>query len=207
MQQAPMIDIVVPAKDGVSLIVEKDDLLRIIDIEGKQVSDLLAFNFKERRERISGPQTNKLNARLNLKKGDILYSTDCNPVFTIADCKPYVHYNFIFSPCGDADNRIRFPEKPGGETCLGILTRVLSQYELDPRDFLEPFSIGLNLKINDDGSLETFPPTSKKGDYIDLRAEMKSIIGISACPQDRNSCNGSKPKPIRVQLYRPKHYP
>jgi len=190
-------------KDGISLEIKKGDILRIIDEEGQQVADLVAFNKKDLGEHISATQTNKLNAHLNLKEKDFLFSTDCNKMFQITKItNPKVHYNFIFSPCADMDNLIRFPNIPKGETCLGILKRVLKKYNLDWRDMLEPFSIGLNLNITKDWVLETKTPLSKAGDFVEIRAMMDCIAGITACPQDRNLCNGNKLTSIRVKHFK-----
>ncbi len=198
-----ILDHIIPAKEGLSLELQEGDLLRVIDEFGQQVSDLVAFNKNNLKEHLSATQTNKLNARLNLKEGDFLFSTDCNKFFQITKItNKSAHYNFIFSPCGDADNYIRFPEKPKGETCLGILQKVLKKYEIDWRDMLEPFSIGLNLEIKKDWSIETKTPLTKAGDFVELKTLVPCIIGVSACPQDRNMCNGGKLKPIRVKLYR-----
>lgn len=200
------LDHLIPPKGGIALEVNLGDVLRIIDEQGQQVSDLVAFSTSNPKEHISATQTNKLNAHLNLKKGDALYSTDCNKMFQLTKVtNPKVHYNFIFSPCGDADNSIRFPNISKGETCLGILKRVFSEYSFDWRDMLEPFSIGLNLAIRDDWALETKTPLSKPGDFVELKAMMDCIVGITACPQDRNMCNGGKLKPIRVQRFTKNH--
>lgn len=197
------LDYLIPAKAGLSLEVGEGDMLRIIDEQGQQVADFVAFNRANTKEHISATQTNKLSAHLNLKEKDFLYSTDCRKMFLITKItNPSVHYNFIFSPCGDADNAIRFPDKPKGETCLGILKNVLMKYNLDWRDMLEPFSIGLNLEVKKDWTIKTKIPLSKAGDFIELQAMMPCIVGITACPQDRNLCNGGKLKPIRVQLFK-----
>jgi len=193
----------IPAKDGIALELEVGNVLQIIDEEGQQVSDLVAFNKSDLGEHISATQTNKLNAHLNLKEKDFLYSTDCNKMFQITKItNPKVHYNFIFSPCADMDNTIRFPNIPKGETCLGILKRVLKKYNLDWRNMLEPFSIGLNLHIDKNWNLKTEAPLSKTGDYVEVKVLMDCIVGITACPQDRNLCNGSKLTPIRIKLFR-----
>ncbi|MBI4093140.1 MAG: DUF1989 domain-containing protein [Candidatus Kerfeldbacteria bacterium] len=186
--------------EGYAFVGSVGDTLRIIDEEGQEVADLVAFNVENTDEKLSGPQTNKLNAHLNLKNGDTLYSTDCRPMFNITKISnPAVHYNFIFSPCGDMDNKIRFPQSSNGPTCLGALKTVLQPYKIDWRNLLEPFSMGLNLEIQSDGVLETRPPLSRAGDFIELHVMMKCIVAISACPQDRNLCNGGHPTPIRIQ--------
>ena len=39
------------------------------------------------------------------------------------------------------------------------------------------------------------------GDYIDLRARMDVLAGISACPADRNATNDGRPKPLGVTVF------
>ena len=46
----------------------------------------------------------------------------------------------------------------------------------------QPFNIWTNFHLHPDGTFEIRRPESKAGDHILLRAEMPSVIGISACP-------------------------
>src|SRR5436190_1455511 len=38
------------------------------------------------------------------------------------------------------------------------------------------------------------------GDYIELRAEMNVLVGISACPNDQDDVNAGTPKPLGVKI-------
>ena len=90
------LDYLIPAKTGIALEIEEGDILRIVDEEGQQVSDMIAFSKNNLKEHISATQTNKLNAHLNMKEKDFLYSTDCNKMFLITKItNPYAHYNKI----------------------------------------------------------------------------------------------------------------
>ena len=188
---------------GFATVLMPYDLIRIVDIEGQQVSDLVAFNAGDMAERLSGPQTTKLNARLNLIPRNILYSDRCNPMLKLTHMtNPGVQCNFIYSPCGPSDNAIRFPHAHTGPTCLENLEGALSPWHVGRKELLEPFSIGLNLKITSDGTIETIATVSRAGDYIEMEANMFLVVGISACPQDRNQCNGGIPTPVRFEHYR-----
>lgn len=47
-----------------------------------------------------------------------------------------------------------------------------------------PFNLFMNIPVHDDLLTISFePPTSKKGQYICLKAEMDLVIAFSACPQ------------------------
>src|SRR3989344_7171976 len=116
---------------GFATVLMPYDLIRIVDIEGQQVSDLVAFNAGDMAERLSGPQTTKLNARLNLIPPNILYSDKCNPLLKITYMSnPQVHCNFVYSPCGPRDNELRFPDSHAGRTCLENLEEALAPWNI-----------------------------------------------------------------------------
>jgi uncharacterized protein YcgI (DUF1989 family) len=99
-------------------------------------------------------------------------------------------------------NYTRFKEH-GTRNCSDNLTKAFSSYGIQRNDFDFDccFNIFMNLTYQPDGSMKLDEPLSKPGDYIDLRAEMDSIVAISNCPQDRNPCNAFNPTPIRVQVF------
>jgi uncharacterized protein YcgI (DUF1989 family) len=39
--------------------------------------------------------------------------------------------------------------------------------------------------------------------HVELRAERNVLAVLSNCPQTRNRCNGYRPTPIRVVIYKP----
>jgi uncharacterized protein YcgI (DUF1989 family) len=40
-------------------------------------------------------------------------------------------------------------------------------------------------------------------DHIELRAECDLLVAVSACPQERNPCNGFTPSAIGLSTWRP----
>jgi uncharacterized protein YcgI (DUF1989 family) len=59
----------------------------------------------------------------------------------------------------------------------------------------------MNVELGADGSFRILPPTARKGDYIELRAEMDLLAAVSACPADRNATNDGRAKPLGITLY------
>jgi len=49
------------------------------------------------------------------------------------------------------------------------------------------------------GELTIGPPTSKAGEYLELRAEMDLIVGVTACSAEIS--NNYSFKPIDVEVY------
>ena len=61
----------------------------------------------------------------------------------------------------------------------------------------------MRVRYDEKGKMEILPPVAKKGDYVDLRAEMGLLVAISACPSDLNPCNGEdrKPKSLGIRIF------
>jgi uncharacterized protein YcgI (DUF1989 family) len=57
----------------------------------------------------------------------------------------------------------------------------------------------MHAKISDSGEIDILPPLSNPGDYIDLRAEVDLIIGISACSAYKS--NNYKFSQIMLEVY------
>ncbi len=59
----------------------------------------------------------------------------------------------------------------------------------------------MHADVVDSSTLLLKEPTSKAGDYIDIRAEMDNLVALSACAADCGPCNSGKLKPLRVKIY------
>jgi len=59
--------------------------LRVIDIEGEQVADLIAFNRSDKSEWLSSGRSIDYANRIYLTKGDVLYSNRSRPMLTIIE--------------------------------------------------------------------------------------------------------------------------
>jgi len=189
---------VIPAGQGFALNVKKDQIIRITDLEGQQVTDLLAFDTIDTSHRFSRAQTKKLNAHIWVSAGHVLYSNLCRPMLRIIRDTVGKH-DMQFSPCGPEDNVLRFGER-GNRTCIGNLLEVLSPYEISRDAMNEPFGIFFNMAIDAEGRCSTHPPFSKPGDFIEFQVCMDLVIGLSACPQVFNDCNGRNLSPVGLEL-------
>jgi hypothetical protein len=57
----------------------------------------------------------------------------------------------------------------------------------------------MNVNVLPSGELRIDPPLSKAGDFIDLRAEMDLIVGVTACSAEMS--NNYSFKPIDVAIF------
>lgn len=92
---------------------------------------------------------------------------------------------------GDHDHR----------SCQENLTEALAPYGVSGDDIIDVFNVFMNVELRTDGTFSILPPTAKRGDHIDLRAEMDVLAAISACPADRNTTNAGATKPLGVTIY------
>jgi len=192
---------VIPAREYTSLVLHRGEILRVIDLEGKQVADLVAFNATDKGEKLSCVYSNLLNGTWKLTKGHTLYSNRARPMFSIIEDKVGLHYSGG-GFCSEEINFLRFNVR-NTRNCADNLTLAFKPHGIQRQDFDFDccFNIFMNLTFQPDGSMKLQEPLSKHGDYIDLKNEMDCIIAISNCPQDRNPCNGFNPTPLQIKVF------
>lgn len=181
--------IVIEPKSGVAFRVDKGTIIRVSDAEGKQCADLVAYNSRNKDELLSQGFTRLHNNKTTLNIGDHLYSNLDTPMLTIVEDKVGVH-DLLYPPCNKYYYK-SFHNIPGKTGCRDHLADALKEYGITYREVTDPFNIFMNTKVNGKGELEIHTPLSEAGDYIDIRAEMDLIVGISACADDiegNNKC-------------------
>jgi len=200
-----ILDETIPERSGKSFVVNKGQHIKVIEVKGGQIVDFVVFNANNVRERFSQGRTKANQGKIFISTGDKLYSKSNNVMMTIVE-DTYGTHDLQYGMCSrwiyeSPDYRgFSADLKVGGELgrprfgCWEILTQALKGWNIPSEDIPDPFNIfqtvGINLKT---GEMKILTGKSKPGDYIDLKAEMNCLVGISACPSTGN--------PIRVQIY------
>jgi uncharacterized protein YcgI (DUF1989 family) len=187
----------IPPQSGTALELRAGDVLRVIDPEGEQVSDVVAFGLADHGEALSSGRTLDYNSTLRLTTGNVLYSNRGNPMFTIVRDTVGVH-DFTLAPCSPEMFRLLHGVTDYHPSCLENLGRALSPYGITPDDIPVAFNAFMHVAVFSDGSLSVQPPCSRAGDCIELRAEMNLIVGATACSAEQSN-NGSF-KPIDLEV-------
>lgn len=180
-------------RSGTAFELAKGHVLTIVDPEGGQVSDLLAYNAADVREVISNGRTFDYEETINLGEGNRLWSNRSNPMLTIIEDTAGRH-DFLLTPCSKATFRHFYPDKPVHRGCFGNLAEALAPYGVEEDMIPTAFNVFMNVPVKRDGSLQVDPPETEPGDRISLRAEMDLVIGITAC--SAYASNGGSFKPI-----------
>ena len=190
---------VVPAKGYVGIHLTAGRTMLFIDLEGKQVPDVVFYNANDLKDALNMCNSMLLNKRRELVKGNVLYSIDCNPLATITDYSNDVSFSYG-SMCSEPLNRLRYGAA-NTPNCRDNFAKALEPWHLGTRDIPDAFVPFMNVTVDDDGNMAIEEPTSAPGDHYDLRAEIDLVVGVSNCPQERNPCNGFDPTPIGMVIF------
>ena len=196
-----ILDHIIPRMEYHGLRLKTGQVIRVIDIEGEQVMDTVTLNANDPSEHSSMPWSNFLNKTWRLKKGHVIYSIRCNPMFKIVE--DTVGLNYSGSGFCTAESNFTRYGVPHTRNCGDNLAAAFAKFGI-PRHYSAEsgeFAIFMNVGFDPDGTCEIRPPASKAGDYMDLEAQMDVTLGLSVCPQERNPCNNFRAKPMRVIVY------
>ena len=188
---------VIAPRSGVAFRLRAGETFLVIDAEGMQVSDLLAYSQADVREVISNGRTFDYEETIALTAGNRLWSNRSNPMLTIVDDSVGRH-DFLLTPCSEATFRHFYPDQPVHRGCFGNLAEALAPHGIEPDMIPCAFNLFMNVPVADDGSLRVEPPVSRPGDYVRLRAEMDLIVGLTAC--SAYASNGGSFKPIHYAV-------
>lgn len=183
---------------GIGLEVRRGQILRVIDPEGEQVADLVAFAHEDTTEWLSNGRSFDYNGTIYMTLGNVLYSNNSRPMFTILGDTVGRH-DFLFAACSRAMFQIQYGQTEAYPNCLENLALALARFGVQESMIPTPFNIFMNVDVLPGGELRILPPRSGPGDSITLRAEMDLVVGVTACAA--SLCNNRHCKPIDLELY------
>lgn len=184
-------------RSGAAFVLRQGLVLRVIDPQGMQVSDLLAYNAADVREVISNGRTFDYEETIALTTGNRLWSNRSRPMLSIVEDTVGRH-DFLLTPCSEATFRHFYPDQPVHRGCFGNLAEALAPYGIEPDMIPCAFNVFMNVPVAANGVLRVDPPVSRAGDHVRLRAEMDLVIGLTAC--SAYASNGGSFKPIHFEV-------
>lgn len=184
-------------RNGVAFPLLRGQCLTVIDPEGTQVADLLAYARDDVREVISNGRTFDYEETLRLTTGNRLWSNRSRVLLTIEEDTVGCH-DFLLTPCSVDTFRHFYPDKPEHHGCFGNLARALAPFGVEPDAIPVAFNVFMNVPVGSDGKIEVLPPPSRPGDRLVLRAEHDLVIGLTAC--SAYASNGGTFKPIDYRI-------
>ncbi len=188
----------IPPRSGTAFEIEAGQVLTVIDPQGAQVADLLAFSRGDVGEVVSNGRTFDYEETIALTTGNRLWSNRSNPMLEIVEDTAGRH-DFLLTPCSRATFRHFYPDKPEHRGCFGNLAEALAPWGVGEDDIPTAFNVFMNVPVDGaTGRLSVDPPTSKPGDLLRLRAAMDLVVGLTAC--SAYASNGGSFKPIHYHI-------
>jgi uncharacterized protein YcgI (DUF1989 family) len=187
----------IPPRSAVAIELAKGQRLTVIDPEGCQVADLLAYGHEDIREVLSNGRTLDYEETIRITTGNRLWSNRSNVMLTLEADTVGCH-DFLLTPCS-IDTFLHFyPDKPVHRGCFGNLAEALAPNGVTEDAIPVAFNVFMNVPVAPDGKISVEPPLSKAGDSLTLRAEMDLVIGLTAC--SAYASNGGSFKPIDYKV-------
>jgi uncharacterized protein YcgI (DUF1989 family) len=201
---------VITHNTGMAFTLPKGQVIRVI---GVSTADFVVFNLDDVRERFDQARTKVDQGKIFFTKGDALISKFNNVMMTIVDdtykgthdmekgmCSTSFYQKWgdkIFAIYGDVWRQIgRKPEAAPDHGCWENLTEALKRWNIAPEDIPSPFNIFQTMVIDaKTGAMRYSLTRPDPGTYMDLRAEMACLVGISACPE------GGRGKDLRIVVW------
>ena len=189
---------IIPPRSGVSFILKKGQRLKVTDIQGEQVSDLICFNLEDKKEYLSSGRTIDYAETIFLTKGHPFYSNRSNIMFDIIEDTVGRH-DFLLTPCSADTFRIIYGHTEPHCGCFGNLCKALDEHGIQPDDIPITFNVFMHVTVDGTtGKVDVLPPKSKAGDYIIIEASMDIVVGLTACSAEMS--NNYSFKPIGYQI-------
>jgi uncharacterized protein YcgI (DUF1989 family) len=189
--------LVIQPRSGTAFELRAGERLKIIDPQGEQVADLVAFNRTDTDEAISNGRTFDYLSKIFIGRGDPVYSNRSRVLFQILEDTVGRHA-FLLTPCSADTFRIIYGHDHPHRGCLGNLAEALAPYGITADRIPTAFNVFMNVPIDSSGVLRVEPPLSRAGDHIVIEARMDLIVGLTACSAEQS--NNYAFKPIHYEI-------
>jgi urea carboxylase-associated protein 1 len=197
---------VVPAGEYWIDSIKKDQVLRIVDVEGNQAADTLFFNAADISERYSAVDTIREQRNVYLSCGSRLVST-CGNVLAEIVADTVGRHDTLGGACAAESNTVRYAlDKRTMHSCRDSYLLAVAKHDhlgIGKRDLSHNINFFMNVPVTPEGGLTFADGLSGPGQYVEMRAAMDIIVLISNCPQLNNPCNAYNPTPLEVLIWNP----
>src|ERR1700722_11406614 len=188
----------VPAGGGMGLRLKLGECLRVIDIEGGQTGDLVAFS-ADGRHRLSSGRTFDYGGKIYVSTGDVLWSDRSEPMLTIVADDVGKH-DLLYAPCSLEMYRIQYGVTEYHANCYDNLCSAFRGLGIEPEPLPSSLNFFMNADVEADGRLSFLPPRTRAGAAITLRADMDRLIALSSC--SASTCNAGAPiRPLGFEVF------
>jgi aminomethyltransferase len=203
----PRLDFRVGKATALAYEVHAGEYIQVIDVEGKQCSDFLAFD----RGRLENGIERGLDATVTRSITGTaypapglfgkFYDADMNPLVEVVRDTVGRHDTFQLACYAKYYEDLGYP---GHVNCTDNFNGVLDPFGIAKREGWPALNFFFNTAYAD-RLLATDEPWSRPGDYVLLRAQTDLVCASSACPDDIDPANGWQITDVHVRVYPAEH--
>ncbi len=198
------LDVRVQAASASAYRVAAGDYIQIVDIEGRQCSDFLAFDAQalaEGRELGLDPTATRSAAGASYPMPGLhskFFDADLRPLVEVVQDTVGRHDTFMLACNAKYYEDMGYP---GHANCTDNFNAALAPHGVDARKGWPAINFFYNTVADQAGAIGFDEPWSRPGDYVLLRAVKDLVCASSSCADDVDPSNGWRPTDIQVRVY------
>jgi len=189
-----------------SRVLRRGQTLRLTDVAGGAAVAALFYNAEEPSERYNMPDTLKAQHIARLTAGYVLYSDMGRVLCSVTEDSVGWH-DTITGHGTAAHGRAKFGEGSYQKlrndwhrnTRDNFLVE-LGKYDLGKRDVVANVNFFVKVVVDEQGTLGFVPGHSQAGSFVELRAEMNTLVVLSNTPHPLDPSTTYAPKPVMLAL-------
>ena len=197
----------VPAGANWSHVLKRGTTLRLTDPEGGANVSALFYNFELLCERLNLPDTLKCQHIARLTKGACLYSDMGRVLVSITE--DTCGWHDPLAGCSNAKIVTAKYRELSYQTARNDWHRdahsgflgELGKYGMGERDLAMNVNFFQKVTADDAGRLVYHAGNSKPGAFLDLRAEMNTLVVLNTCIHPLDPSPTYAPKPVRLTIH------
>lgn len=200
----PRLDIRVNIASAESFEVKSGEYIQIIDVQGRQCSDFLAFNRKAldrgATQGLDALTTRTLNGTAYPKPGlhAKFFDSERNPLVELVQDTVGRHDTFNLACTSRYYEDMGYFGHPN---CTTNFNTQFAKYPIEDRAGWPAINFFYNTNVDTHNNIWSDEPWSRPGDYVVMRALTDLVCGVSSCPSDIDPSNGWRLSEIQVRVY------
>lgn len=184
-----------------STLLRKGEALRIEQPQGASSVALVCWSARDTSERLNLPDTVKVQWDTRIQKGRVLFSDMGRVMLSITEDSSGGAHDVLLGGSTAASNAARYPDT-ATRNARDNLVLVAGKLGLSRRDIPMALTLFAPVRVLENESFAWQPDLLNGGDYIDLRAEMDLLVGLSNTPHPLDPSPFYAPPPAVITRYR-----
>lgn len=200
----PLLDLRVDAATALDYEVREGQYIQVIDVEGGQCSDFLAFNARRLQDGVEqgldATTTRSVTGTAYPRPGQasVFFDARAQPLVRVVRDTVGRHDAFGLACTAKYYEDLGYP---GHVNCTDNFNARLAKYGIAARAGWPALNFFYNTRFDDDNLFLFDEPWSRPGDHVLLRAMTDLVCASSACPDDIDPANSWVPTDVHIRVY------